>query len=277
MTDSLNNCEYFLLRYAPFALRDTSVAVGLFLFDASGHLVRSRMTRNWRTVRCLDPQADLGLLESLAQQFERLAADPSSVAGTEQEMPLFQRLLQMQQEYAGAVRVSLPQGVLAADPVEEFERLFAQYVEAPRPAHEPAVPRPGTRRWVHARLSDALDRHALSAALLRDIPVEQFTAPGDAFRVDFGYRPNGVTKYLHALSLERDWNHSKLLGYTFWRIRQQADAAMTAIVADADPKLPAVLGCRRILTEAGIAIQPLSQLDPFLDSVRQELRSEPRP
>jgi len=277
MTDSLSNCEYFLLRYAPSALRDTSVAIGLFLFEASGHLVRSRMTRNWRAVRCLDPQADLGLLESLAQQFERLAADPSSVAGTDEDVPLFQRLLRMQEQYAGAVRVSLPQGVLAADPVEEFERLFAQYVEVSRPAREPATTRPGTRRWVHARLLDALDRHALSAALLRDIPVEQFTAPGDAFRIDFGYRPNGVTKYLHALSLERDWNHSKLLGYTFWRIRKQTDAAMTAIVADTDPALPAVLGCRQILTEAGIAIQPLSSLDPFLETIRQELQSDPRP
>ena len=189
MTDSLNNCEYFLLRYAPSALRDTSVAIGLFLLDASGNRVRSRMTRNWRAVRCLDPQADLGLLASLVEQFERLAVDPSAVAGTEQDMPLFQRLLRMQEEYAGAVRVSLPQGVLAADPVAEFERLFAQYVEVPRPAREPAAPRPGTRRWVHARLSDALRRHALSDVLLRDVAVEQFTAPGDAFRIDFGYRP----------------------------------------------------------------------------------------
>ena len=51
---------------------------------------------------------------------------------------------------------------------------------------------------------------------------------------------------------------------------------MTAIVADAD-STPSVLGCRQILTEAGIAIQPLSQLDPFLETIRQELQSGPRP
>lgn len=268
MTESLKNCECFLVRYAPSALRDTSAAIGLFLFEASGNLLRCRMTRDWRTVRCLDPQADLTLLESLAEQFERLAAESSD---SEQAFTPYQKMKQMQEEYSGAIRVSLPRGVQTADPVEEFERLFAEYVERPRPARETLAPREGTRRWIHARLCDGLQRHALADALLRDIPVEQFTAPGDAFRIDFSYRPNGVTKYLHAISLERDWNHAKLLGYTFWRIRQRIEAGLTAVVADTDPELPSVRGCRQILSEAGIAIQPLSLLDPFLENVRREL------
>ncbi|MBI4464513.1 MAG: DUF3037 domain-containing protein [Acidobacteria bacterium] len=268
MTESLRNCEYFLLRYAPSALRDTSVAIGLFLFEASGILVRCRMTRDWRAVRCLDPQADLALLEGLAEQFERLATEDSDSEGHN----LYRKLLEMQEEFSGAIRIPLPRGVQTTDPEQEFQRLFAEYVDVPRPARPPASLREGTRRWIHARVCDALQRHALSDVLRRDIAVEQFTAPGDAFRIDFAYRPNGVTKYLHALSLERDWNHAKLLGYTFWRIRQHTEAALTAIVADTDPALPAVRGCQQILTEAGISIQPLSQLDPFLETIRQELR-----
>ncbi|MCH7979395.1 MAG: hypothetical protein IH935_10515 [Acidobacteria bacterium] len=106
----------------------------------------------------------------------------------------------------------------------------------------------------------------------KDIPVEQFTAAGDGFRIDFGYRPNGVTNYLHAISLERDLNQSKLLSYTFWRIRQTTEARMTAIVADGDPSLPMVQSCRQILAGGEIAIQPLAGIDSFLDGVGRELR-----
>ena len=119
----------------------------------------------------------------------------------------------------------------------------------------------------------ALRRHALWDYLARDVPVEQFTAPGDGFRIDFAYRPNGVIKYLHAISLERDWNQSKLLSYTFWRIREKSEAQMTAIVADTDSDAVRTESCRRILVEAKIALQPLSLIDPYLNGIGRELRT----
>lgn len=267
----IKNCEYLLVRYAPSMLRETSVVIGLFLFEASDRLVRYRITSDWRQLRCLDPEADLTLLEALSAYFERLAGEvpvPGEVSGKGR---LYPQLLRMQEEYSGSIQISLPRGVETADPEEEFERLFAEYVERPRPAKPALRLREGSRPWVHARLREELERHNLMEAMMRDVPVERFTAPGDAFRIDFAYRPNGVTKYLHALSLERDWNQAKLLSYTFWRIRQHTEARMTAIVSDADPALPAVQGCRRILSEAQIVIQPLSQLNPFLEEIRGEL------
>ncbi len=47
---------------------------------------------------------------------------------------------------------------------------------------------------------------------------------------------------------------------------------MTAIVADGDPSFPLVRSCRQILAGGGIAIQPLSEIDSFLDAVGRELR-----
>ena len=51
MPEPKKNCEYFLAYYAPSALRETRIAIGLFLFEASGRLVGHRLTQDRRTVR----------------------------------------------------------------------------------------------------------------------------------------------------------------------------------------------------------------------------------
>jgi len=272
------NCEYFLAYYAPSALRETRVAIGLFLFEESGRLVGHRLAEDWRTVRCLDPQADLTMLGSLSAHFERLATENFGSLGlSEMSRPnggqLYEQLRRMEQEFSGALQISPARGVLTTDPQQELDRLFEQHIASwaprrPLPSHTPL--RVGSRLWIRGQLSDAIRRHGLWDRFERDVSVEEFTAPGDGFRVDFRYKPNGVAQYLHALSLERDWTQAKLLGYTGWRIREKTKVRLTAIVADADPALPAVQSCRRILTEAQIAVEPLSRIDEFLDSVRQE-------
>jgi hypothetical protein len=100
------------------------------------------------------------------------------------------------------------------------------------------------------------------------VPVEEFTAPGDAFRIDVAYRPNGVTHFLHALSLGRDWNQAKLLSYTFGRIRTRLTAEMAAIVWEEGRSGGGAQSCRQILTESGISVQPLQTLDDYLQLLR---------
>lgn len=267
-------CEYFLVHYVPSPLADARVAIGLFLFESPARLVRYGLARDWRTVRCLDPGADPALLQTLPGHFEQLVAESTAgEAGRDHSAGEILRglLLGMGENHSGTLQISAPRGVETDDPEQEFERLFAEHVERRHPAISRLLPREGSRRWVHARLQEALERHQLWDRLQKSVPVEEFTAPGDGFRIDFGYRPNGVAKYLHALSLEHDWNQAKVLSYTFWRIRQRAPATLTAIVADSSPALPSAQSCRRILEESQIALQPLSTLDGFLEGVRQEL------
>ncbi len=257
----LKNCEYFLVEYAPSALRETRIAIGLFLFDDAGRLIRYGFASDWHRVRCLDPQADLAMLANLPAHFERQETES-----------LYVQLRRMQAEDSGGVQIAAPRGVLTTDPEEEFELLFQEHNATPQPKREKRPAREGSRPWIHARLSEALRRHALWERLSKDVPVADFTAPGDGFRIDFAYRPNGVTNYLHAISLERDWNQAKLLSYTFWKIREKTKARMTAIVADPFPGIPAAASCREILVGAQIQIQPLSLLDSYLEGVRHELR-----
>ena len=266
----MRQCEYFLVEYVPSALQKSRLPIGVILLEETGRLVRYGLTRNWRTLRCLDPSADPALLEALPAYFDELVGESAAAGGGGEG--LRRRLLTMAENDSGTVQISLPRGVETVDPAQEFDRLFAEHVERRRAIAVPAGPRAGSRRWIQARLRESLERHDLWDRFQKNVSVEEFTAPGDSFRIDFGYRPNGVTKYLHALSLEQDWNQVKVLSYTFWRIRQHVPATLTAIVTDANPTQPAAQSCCQILAEAQIALQPLAGLEGFLNEVREEMQ-----
>jgi len=270
MREALRNCHYFLAYYAPSALRETRIAIGVVLLDENGRLAGQRFLPEWRIVRCLDPQADLSLLAMLPAHFEELASEKPKIAAESNagEDAFSERLRRMEESFTGALQISQARAVQTKDPRQELDLLFNVHVAPRAPASLRTPFRQGSRAWVRAERGEALRRHGLWDSMERDVPVDQFTAPGDAFRIDFGYRPNGTVQYLHALSLERDWTQAKLLGYTYWRMREKTQARMTAIVADADAGLQAVQSCRIILAEAQIAVQPLSGIDAFLDQVR---------
>ena len=60
--------EFFLLRYVPDAVKDEFINIGLVAIEAekSGDKFGEvRFTKDWRRVRCLDPQADVEMLAAL--------------------------------------------------------------------------------------------------------------------------------------------------------------------------------------------------------------------
>ena len=229
-------------------------------------------------MRCLDPRADLALFRTLPAHLEEVVSEPNSgdaFTGGSSQSSLRQRLLAMTAQGLGAIQIADPKGVETANPSQEFDRLFEEHVLIRRPLLSRPAPREGSRRWIQGRVREALERHQLWDRLNQNVSVAEFTAPGDAFRLDFSYRPNGLTKYLHALSLESDWNQAKVLSYTFWKIRARQPATLTAIVADAHPEPAAAQSCRKLLLGAEIQLQPLSGLDGFLEGVGNEMRPLP--
>ena len=264
----MTQCEFFLIQYVPSPGADLRLPIGLILLDGAGRLVRHGTMRQWKTVRCLDPRADLALLESLLGVVGQMVAEnPSAWA----DGGLRRSLLRMVEANWGALQIAPPQGVETENPEQEFDRLFEEHVEGRRPVLRHAAPRAGTRRWIQAQLRESLERQQLLNRVRHSILVEEFTAPGDGFRIDYSYQPNGLVKYIHALSLQHDWNQAKVLSYTFGKIRERSRAAMTAVVADSGADLPMAESCRRILLDSEIAVQPLSGLDGFLEQMRREL------
>src|SRR5919198_847386 len=64
----LKQCEFFLLRYVPDAVKDEFVNIGVLLIEPGTRgkgFAEVKFTRDWQRVKCLDPAADLELLARL--------------------------------------------------------------------------------------------------------------------------------------------------------------------------------------------------------------------
>jgi len=264
-------CEYFLVQYVPFPREDLRLSIGMILLEENGTWVRHAMTPDWKAVRCLDPSADLRVLNSLPGFLGQIVNEHPHSGPASKNDSLRLALLRMAESNLGKIQIAAPRGVETEDPEREFVRLFDEHIASRRATAVRPAPRQGSRRWIQSRLRQALERLRLGEGIRENVGVEEFTASGDGFRIDYSYRPNGVTKYLHALSLEHDWNQAKVLSYTFGKIRARIPAAMTAVVADANPSLPAAPSCRQILLDSEIAIQPLSDLESLVDQIQMEL------
>jgi hypothetical protein len=56
-------CEFFLVRYVPDTVKDEFVNIGVVLREAGRpETALVRFTRDWNRVRCVDPEADTGML-----------------------------------------------------------------------------------------------------------------------------------------------------------------------------------------------------------------------
>src|SRR4029077_14480321 len=63
MADKIQ-CRFFVLRYAPDAVKNEFINVGLVLLPP-GDSAQVRFTRDWARVLCLDPEADMEMLQAL--------------------------------------------------------------------------------------------------------------------------------------------------------------------------------------------------------------------
>src|SRR5271166_3751161 len=74
--DQRRSCQFHLLRYVPDAVRNEFVHIGVILREqGSGEAADVMFTRDWRRVRCLDPDADTALLEGMESELRRRLAD----------------------------------------------------------------------------------------------------------------------------------------------------------------------------------------------------------
>src|ERR1700756_1481084 len=59
-------CEFFLIRYVPDVVKGEFANIGVLLREAGkDDSAVVRFTRDWSRVRCMDADADIGLLEAL--------------------------------------------------------------------------------------------------------------------------------------------------------------------------------------------------------------------
>jgi hypothetical protein len=221
-------CEFSLIRYVPDPVKNEFVNIGVMLREqaSSGQPeVPSRMefrfTRDWTRVRCIDPQADVAMLEALETEVrERMAASPELL-----------RLLA--ESLSNAVQITEPKACLAETFQTQLEQLMSLYVEAKK---QPRELRRTGRVAIHAEMRRSFEREGVWELMRKRIAAAQYTQAGDPLRIDCGYRPNGVIRMFHAVSLENDVEGAKGLAFSAPYLvvgvqeKEKASLQLTAIV-----------------------------------------------
>jgi hypothetical protein len=248
--------HFQLLRYSPNRLAEEFYNIAVLLYGPDGKLVEARFTPDFRRLRC-HPLADLQLLEHLRSEFES------------------RQFAEGFQDYVEELRRNLSQGLHLSEervfeggePPEEIARLERTYLATPKRSEVRAEePAPGTRRWILRRLRGALDLYHVLDRMEAEVQVGGFVSPRFSFEMDYAYRPDGVTRYIHALSHQHDMADAPRLCFVFDRIRAQAKAALTAVVDDALPE-----DTRALLSSSRIEPCPVSKLDSLALAIRHDL------
>jgi hypothetical protein len=203
-------CEFQLLRYVPDAVRNEYVHIGVILREAATEdqpaRTEVRFTHDWRRVRCLDPNADTGLLEGMEGELRRRLGDPPLDQGLNRglgrglDRGASGRLMRILEESLSLnIQMTEPKAYLAESMAAGMEELMRLYVEPP--ARE-RVSRLSGRAAIHAQMRAEFERAGVWDLMRKRIAAAEYTRPGDPLRIDVGYRPNGIVRMFHAVSLD---------------------------------------------------------------------------
>jgi hypothetical protein len=287
-------CEFFLIRYVPDVVKGEFTNIGVLLREAGGSAdavnnadnAIVRFTRDWSRVRCMDADADLGLLESLegeiAERLRVMATDPKPV------------LALLEDTLSNSVQITAPRATLAESIPAEMEQLMRMYVE-------PLKVKTERRRTGRAAIAQAMrtefERAQVWALMRKRIAASPYTRPGDPMRIDCGYRADargttpvesGMIRMFHAVSLASDVEAAKGLAYSAPRLREgverveSASLELTAVVEPlrtvSDPDAPEDEAAERYrfgveaMEREAIRVVTVSDLARVAATARMELR-----
>jgi len=259
----------------PDAVRNEYVHIGVILREqGSPTPPEVRFTRDWRRVRCLDPEADTALLEGMESELSRRF----------REEPEGNLMRLLSESLSLSVQMSEPRGYLAESLPAGLEELMRLYVE---PLPKERVPRLSGRAAIHARMRTEFERAGVWDLMRKRIAASEYTRAGDPLRIDVGYRPNGVVRMFHAVSLEPGVEMAKVLAFSAAGLGagvervEKASLELTAVIEPA-AKLgatgeePERLAMYRFgvetMEEHQIRVLTTSDLERVAETARRELR-----
>jgi hypothetical protein len=116
------------------------------------------------------------------------------------------------------------------------------------------------------------------------IPAATYTGAGDPLRIDCGYRPNGVIRMFHAVSLESDVELAKVLAFSMPALREGvsrldgASLQLTAVVepqpgtqADEEKQQEYEFAIRTMEKESILVVNSM-EMERVAEAARRELR-----
>jgi hypothetical protein len=281
-------CEFQLLRYVPDAVRNECVHIGVILreqaaADDSGKVepgrVEVRFTRDWRRVRCLDPDADTALLEGMESELRRRLQEGT---GLEAAGGRLMRILE--ESLSLNVQMTEPKAYLAESVPAGMEELMRVYVEPPPRERSPRL---RGRAAIQSRMRSEFEHAGVWDLLRKKIAASDYPRPGDPLRIDVGYRPNGVVRMFQAVSLDPGLETAKVLAFSAAALRagvervEKAELELTAVIepaarVGATEEEPERLELYRFgvetMEEHRIRVLTTSDMGRVAETARRELR-----
>jgi hypothetical protein len=269
------SCQFHLLRYVPDAVRNEFVHIGVILREqGSREPAEVRFTRDWRRVRCLDPDADTALLEGMESELRRRF----------REEPDGDMMRRLAESLSLSVQMTESKAYLAESLPAGVEELMRLYVDQPP---KDRVQRLSGRAGIQAKMRTEFERAGVWDLLRKRIAAAEYTRPGDPLRIDLGYRPNGIIRMFHAVSLEPGLEMAKVLAFSAAGLRagveriEKASLELTAVIepaarlgaTDDEPeRLQMYRFGVETMEEHQIRVLTTSDLDRVAETARRELR-----
>ena len=260
-------CEFFLLRYVPDAVKDEFVNIGVVMLEADAGFADIRLTRDWRRVRCLDPGVDVEMLEAVEREIRARLTD------VQDRDALVKKL---EDSLSNLIQLSPAKGCLTDDPRKEIEEIASMYLETKRVGEKREA---SERQRIYGQMRAAFEQAGVWPHMRQGIAVEQYTHKGDPLKIDCGYRPNGDVKLFQAVSLAADVNVAKVLAFSYPQVaagilrQENATAQLTAVVeANMNMGGEGVLFAYSILERNDIKIVGVGQMQQIAEVARKELR-----
>jgi Protein of unknown function (DUF3037) len=224
-------CEFFLIRYVPDVVKGEFTNIGVLLREAGrDDSAVVRFTRDWSRVRCMDADADLGLLEALEGEIgARLRMRAQDGPGIKPVMEILEDTL------SNSVQVTEVRACLAESLPAEIEQLMRMYVE---PLKVKVDRKKTGRAAIAGAMRTEFERAGVWGLMRKRIAASLYTRAGDPMKIDCGYRPNGVIRMFQAVSLEGDVEAAKGLAYSAPQLIegvQRVEAARLELTAIVEP------------------------------------------
>ncbi|HEY6375108.1 MAG TPA: DUF3037 domain-containing protein [Edaphobacter sp.] len=275
-------CEFFLIRYVPDVVKGEFTNIGVLLREAGrDDSAVVRFTRDWSRVRCMDADADIGLLEGLegeiAARLRMGAADTKPVTQV------------LEDTLSNSLQITPVKACLAESMPAEMEQLMRMYVE---PLKVKAERKKTGRAAIAGAMRAEFERAGVWGLMRKRIAASLYTRAGDPMKIDCGYRADlqkattgRVIRMFQAVSLEGDVEGAKGLAYSAPLLREgvfrveNANLELTAVVeplrAVSDLEDEAVERYRfgvEAMERQEIRVVTLSDLARVAETARVELR-----
>jgi DUF3037 family protein len=268
----LKQLEFFLLRYSGDATKRESINLGVVAIAPDngepGGFADVRFIRNWRRLRCFDPLADVEEVQAIEREIRRDLADP------QKREELLRRL---NDSWSNVIRFDRLQGCLTPSPALELEKLSAIYLQTPAGAEKRE---PSGRQRILSVMRDELEKAGVLGMMQANVPIAEYTKPGDPLKLDFGYPAGDGFKFLHAVSLAQRVEPAMMLAARFPQIakgmqeKKKVKAWLTTVVDDdLDRSRDEVGFTLGMMEENGIQVARIAEMPGVADTIRLELRT----